>query len=78
MFKKGDDFEIYNTLDYVTFSSAQGVKEFFKHYKKNDNIKYVAIGSVTAKALDSFGITPIVAKEFTAKGIANAILEDML
>ncbi len=78
VFKKGDDFEIYNTLDYVTFSSAQGVKEFFKHYKKNDNIKYVAIGSVTAKALDSFGITPIVAKEFTAKGIANAILEDML
>ena len=78
VFEKGKDFEHYNNLDYVTFSSTQGVKNFFKYYEKREDIKYVAIGSVTAKALESLGITPIVAKEFTAKGIANAILEDLL
>ena len=78
VFEKGKDFENYNGLNYVTFSSTQGVKEFFKHYEKRENIKYVAIGSVTAKALEGLGIAPIVAKEFTAKGIANAILEDIV
>ena len=78
VFEKGKDFENYNNLDYVTFSSTQGVKEFFKHYEKRKGIKYVAIGSVTAKALENLGIAPIVAKEFTAKGIASAILEDLL
>ena len=78
VFEKGKDFENYNNLDYVTFSSTQGVKEFFKYYEKREDIKYVAIGSVTAKALESLGIAPIVAKEFTAKGIASTILEDLL
>ena len=77
-FQKGKDFASAAQLDYVTFSSAQGVKAFFDHYEKQKKTKYVAIGSVTAKALADFGITPIVAKAFTAKGMATAILEDIV
>lgn len=70
-------------LDYVTFESGSGVRGFFKDQEKEKRelfqkgLKAVCIGKVTAKALEEFGVTDsLVAGDYTADGILEAVLED--
>ncbi len=66
-------------LDYLAFSSAEGVKSYFADKGEvPKGTKCVCIGSVTAKALKSFYDEPfITAEEISAQGIADAILKDV-
>lgn len=66
-------------LDYLTFGSASGVRGFFETcgFSLAEQTKAVAIGEMTAKALEQQGVTNyIVAGTYTAKGIAERILQD--
>ncbi|MCD7775307.1 MAG: uroporphyrinogen-III C-methyltransferase [Clostridiales bacterium] len=84
-----DDVHIYTTepmsektnvnTDYITFSSADGIRAFFENGSRINNAQPVCIGEITAKQLRKYtDIIPIVAKEQTANGIVTAIKEDRL
>lgn len=67
-------------LDYITFASASGVKNFFDVLKLKLDSKTIpiVIGSVTANALKAHGITNyIVADTYTAEGISQKILQEV-
>ncbi len=69
-------------LSYLTFASSSGVHGFFAGQAEEKRrllarVRPVCIGEVTAKALESYGITgALVAREYTAAGIAEMIGED--
>ena len=65
-------------LDYLTFSSASGVKLFFKLYGAvPEGVKCVCIGEVTAKELEKHTDLPyLTAEEISAEGIVRTIAKD--
>lgn len=65
-------------LDYLTFSSASGVKLFFKLYGAvPEGVKCVCIGEVTAKELEKHTDLPyLTAEEISADGIVRIIVND--
>ena len=68
--------------DYLTFASASGVEAYFEQlgdgaYEQLAGLRTVCIGDVTARALESRGRrVDVLAKEFTVRGMAEAILND--
>ena len=68
--------------DYITFASASGVEAYFEQMggeamERLAGIRTVCIGDVTAGALESHGRrVDVLAKEFTVRGMAEAILND--
>ncbi|HCT64247.1 MAG TPA: uroporphyrinogen-III C-methyltransferase [Lachnospiraceae bacterium] len=67
-------------LDYITFASASGVRNFFDvlNLKLDSNTTAIAIGEVTAQALKSYGITNyITADTYTSDGIAQKIIKEV-
>lgn len=67
------------TLDYLTFSSSNGVREFFGRYGMIPSGTHcVCIGSVTAAALSQYiDETFLTAEETSADGIVKAVLDDV-
>ena len=69
-------------LDYLTFASASGVEAYFEQRGEEalgsmEGLKTVCIGDVTARALKERGReTDLLAKEFTVRGMVEAILDD--
>lgn len=65
-------------LDYLTFSSAGGVKAFFGQCGMvPEGTRFVCIGSVTAKALAQYVDAPFLTSlEISAEGIVKTILHD--
>jgi len=69
--------------DYITFESGSGVRGFFKEHGEEKRRLFeqgtcaVCIGAVTAGVLKEYGISRmIVAKDYTADGILEAMTED--
>lgn len=67
--------------DYITFESGSGVRGFFKENAEEkrrlfeEGVCAVCIGKVTADVLKEYGVSNIlVAKDYTADGIVEAIL----
>lgn len=59
---------------YLVFASAGGVAEFFRcHPQPLPDTTCVAIGPVTAKALEEKGISCLMAEEISTQGIAQTI-----
>lgn len=65
-------------LDYLTFSSAGGVKAFFEQYgAAPEGTSLVCIGNVTARALAQYTDVPfLTASEISAEGIVKTIVRD--
>ncbi len=69
-------------VDYVTFGSASGVRGFFAEDVKEkrelfSTVTPVCIGEVTAAALREYGIgRAVVAGDYTADGVAEAIIKE--
>ena len=66
----------FDSLDLVTFTSSSTVKNFIAAYGVDclKKIPSAAIGSITAKTLESFGVAAaVVAEEFTISGLVEAI-----
>ncbi|MBQ4495423.1 MAG: uroporphyrinogen-III C-methyltransferase [Selenomonadaceae bacterium] len=66
----------FDALDLVTFTSSSTVKNFIAAYGVDclKKIPSAAIGSITAKTLESFGVAAaVVAEEFTIEGLVEAI-----
>lgn len=74
----GKDADKIDLVNYIAFASSSSAHAFFENYGVNKNVKYVAIGDVTASALKSYGIAPIVSKEYVTEGIVKAIWEDLI
>ncbi len=70
-------------LDYLTFASASGVEAFLENLPVEkrrvlDGIRLVSIGDATAAAMKAAGYpADLEAKEFSAAGIVDCILEDV-
>lgn len=67
-------------LDYITFASASGVRNFFDilNLKLNNNTTAIAIGDVTGEELKAYGITNyVVADTYTSDGISQKIIEEV-
>ena len=62
-----------NDLDYLTFSSASGVRAFFERIlakPSREEVRYVRIGNVTAKELQKLSEKSVLmAKEISVEGI---------
>ena len=66
----------FDALDMVTFTSSSTVKNFVATYGVDalKKIPAAAIGPITARTLESFGVTPaVVAEKFTIDGLVDAI-----
>ncbi len=64
--------------EWIIFTSSNGVRYFFSRFLRHRDIrdlkgiKFCAIGSKTAKMLNSLGIKPdLIPEEFSSKGIIN-------
>ena len=66
-------------LDYLTFSSASGVRAFFERYRNlPEKIRCVCIGDVTAKEFQKYSEKSVLmAKEISVEGIWKTIEEDI-
>ncbi len=62
--------------DYLVFSSAGGVREFFAAGGKIGGAKCVSIGPVTSAALREFAVDVLEAPDISAEGILSAVLSD--
>lgn len=73
-----DEPVLLPNADYITFSSAGGVKLFFKQYRDvPENAKMVCIGEATAAALARHTDKAfLMADEISAQGIVDAVLSD--
>lgn len=70
---------IEEKLNYITFSSASGVEQFFRQYDRiPEGTKPVCIGPVSAKALEKYTKDFLIAKEISVEGIVQTILEEHL
>lgn len=65
-------------MEYLTFSSAEGVKRFWERYGAiPEGTRCVCIGGVTARRLSQYTDAPfLTAPEISAAGIVKSILED--
>ena len=66
----------FDELDLITFTSSSTVKNFVAAYGVDalKKIPSAAIGTITARTLEGFGITAaVVAKEFTIGGLVDAV-----
>lgn len=75
---EAENSESLPQMDYLTFSSAGGVKLFLKRYGAiPKGTRCVCIGSVTAQALsNSTADAFLIAPEISAAGIVEAIVKD--
>ncbi|MCI1930340.1 MAG: uroporphyrinogen-III C-methyltransferase [Clostridia bacterium] len=64
-------------LDYFTFASMSSVEGFIKNGLNLSHAKAVAIGEITAKTLEKYGIMPLISKIATAEGIVNTIIDEV-
>lgn len=62
--------------DYLVFSSAGGVREFFAAGGKVGSAECVSIGPVTSAALREFSVPVLEAPDISAEGILSAVLSD--
>lgn len=62
--------------DYLVFSSAGCVREFFAAGGKIGGAKCISIGPVTSTALREFSVAILEATDISAEGILNAVLSD--
>lgn len=64
-------------IKYIIFTSASNVHAFFKFIDerlvKDNNVYIISIGPFTAEALNYHGISSIVAKEHTIRGIVKEL-----
>lgn len=69
--------EYAESLDYLTFSSAGGVRLYFETVGRvGEKTKCVCIGAPTAEALRRYGVEPAaVSDAISAEGIVDAILK---
>ena len=78
----GDAAGPQTDCDYITFASASGVEAHFEQMggeamERLADSRTVCIGDVTAGALESHGRrVDVLAKDFTVRGMAEAILND--
>ena len=66
----------FDSVDLTTFTSSSTVKNFVATYGVNvlKKIPTAAIGTITAKTLQNFGVKPaVVAEKFTVGGLVEAI-----
>lgn len=70
---------VLEDLDYLTFSSASGVRLFFEQYQSiAEKVQCVCIGEVTAKEFQKYCEKPVLlAKEISVEGIWKTIEEDI-
>jgi uroporphyrinogen III methyltransferase/synthase len=70
------DKQAFTGCDYIVFGSAGGVDAFFQNkYDMKKTAKLVSIGRYTAEEILKYTGKPVItAKEFTAEGIAKAII----
>lgn len=69
-----DVFSSVKNADFVTFTSASTVNNFYEHFKKTNAI-CAAIGPITAGAIKSKQKEPeIIAEKYTIEGLVDAIL----
>lgn len=70
---------VLEDLDYLTFSSASGVRLFFEQYQSiTEKVQCVCIGEVTAKEFQKYSEKPVLmAKEISVEGIWKTIEEDI-
>lgn len=70
---------VLEDLDYLTFSSASGVRLFFEQYPSiTEKVQCVCIGEVTAKEFQKYSEKPVLlAKEISVEGIWKTIEEDI-
>ena len=64
---------------WAVFTSANGVRAFFRQVKENnidwENIKFAVIGSATEKTLAQYGVkSTLCPKDFTGEALANALV----
>ncbi len=64
---------------WAVFTSANGVRAFFRQVKENnidlENIKFAVIGSATKKTLAQYGVkSSLCPKDFTSEALANALV----
>ena len=73
-----DESQSLEEMDYLTFSSASGVRLYFEKYKGiPQKTKCVCIGDVTARELVKYSEEPfLLAKEILVEGIVETVLED--
>lgn len=72
--------DVPKDLNYITFASASGVRNFFDilELELDSRTMPIAIGEVTAQALEMRNITNyIVADTYTADGIAQKIIDEV-
>lgn len=70
---------VLEDLDYLTFSSASGVRLFFEQYQSiAEKVQCVCIGEVTAKEFQKYCEKPVLlAEEISVEGIWKTIEEDI-
>lgn len=70
---------VLEDLDYLTFSSASGVRLFFEQYQSiAEKVQCVCIGEVTAKEFQKYSEKPVLlAEEISVEGIWKTIEEDI-
>lgn len=70
---------VLEDLDYLTFSSASGVRLFFEQYPSiTEKVQCVCIGEVTAKEFQKYSEKPVLlAEEISVEGIWKTIEEDI-
>lgn len=77
--EKGADFEYAQSADYIAFTCPSCAREFFKLFPDIRNVRLAAIGSSTADEVRSHTSENVITgNEFTARGLARAILEDLI
>ena len=72
-----EDINIFKNVDIVIFTSPSTVKNMIKMVGLDaiKQKKSVAIGPITAKELETSGISALVCKEYSEDGIINKLLE---
>ncbi|MCD7032891.1 uroporphyrinogen-III synthase [Metabacillus sp. GX 13764] len=84
----GNAAEIQKVLEelpdykWIVFTSANGVKYFFSHFKKSDSIphhvKVAAVGMKTAKKLQEYSVrTDLLPEEYTAEGLSESMIKEL-
>ena len=79
--RKADELaRLVNTVDYITFASSSAVKAFVSMAQEPETAaaRYISIGPVTTKTAQKLGL-PVhkTAVSYTARGIVEAIMEDI-
>ncbi len=62
-------------LDFITFSSAKEVRDFFEGFDKKINCKVVCIGDLTKEELENHGIMAVKTESSDVDGLVKKICE---